>query len=92
MHACNVLLYHHFLHIDIDPSDFPSTTHDIIFSPDNRTSRYECEYFTIYDDSISEEDETFSITLTSDDPAVVIDEECDEATVTIVDDDSTYAN
>ena len=72
--------------------DFPSTTHDVTFNPDDRTSRCECECFKIQDDSVLEGEETFSISLTSDDPAVMIDEECDEAIVTIVDDESTYTS
>lgn len=74
----------------IDTSDFPSTTYDVTFYPDDRTSRCECECFNIHDDSVLEHEETFSITLTSDNSAVVIDQECDEATVTIVDDESMY--
>ena len=70
--------------------DFPSTTHDLTFNPDDLTSRCECGCFTINDDSDLEGEETFSISLTSDDPAVVINEECDEAIVTIIDDEGTY--
>ena len=75
--------------LSLDPSDFPSTMHDITFNPDNLTSRCQCKCFTVHDDSVLEGDETFSISLTSDDPAVVIDGDCDEAIVTIVDDEST---
>ena len=80
------------LSFPIDPLDFPSTTHDITFNSDNLTSRCECECFTVHDDSVLEGDETFSISLTSDDPAVVIDGDCDEAIVTIVDDESMYSS
>ena len=71
----------------IDPMDFPSTTHDITFNPDDRTSHCDCGCFIIHDDRVLEEEEIFSISLTSDDPAVMIDEECDEAIVTILDDE-----
>ena len=74
--------------LSVDPLDFPSTTHDITFNSDDRTSRCECECFTIHDDSVFEGDETFSVSLTSDDPAVTIDENSDEAIVTITDDES----
>ena len=52
------------------------------------TEYCECKCFSVNDDKVLEADETFSVVLSSPDGKVDIQEDCDSATVTIIDDES----
>lgn len=68
--------------------DYPNTVQLLTFIPEHGMIEYcECSCFTVNDDNVVENDEEFSIVVTSDDPSVVILDDCDTATVTIIDDD-----
>ena len=64
--------------------DFPNKTNEIVFYPGGDTR--ECTCIPIFDDTILESDETFTLLLSTTNPAVNITGEAD-ATVTIIDDD-----
>lgn len=67
-----------------DGVDFSSATTNVTLSPTHRSSLVSIE---IINDSVTEADETFTLHLTTFSPIVLID--TPNATVTIVDDDST---
>ena len=59
------------------------------FLPGNTTV---CENIGIFDDSIVEDTESFSVTLASNDSQVTVNAMSDEATISITDNDRTCAS
>ena len=68
------------------PGDYAQPTPANLTFPQGTTLR--CTNISIFDDAIVENDELFSVQLTSTDPAVILSPSARSATVTIGDDDS----
>ena len=67
------------------PGDYTAVGEDLIFTAANVVGSTVCTNVTIIDDEVLEGDQSFSLSLSSTDPVMF---GTDEATVTIVDNDS----
>ena len=66
-------------------SDYTNVSTDEVFVPSSDTDVMQCVNITIEDDEALEGDETFTVTLATSDPIVML--ETNETTITIVDND-----
>ena len=71
----------------IAPGDFLSLVDQLIFNPGNGLQR-DCATITVTNDTILEDDELFSVVLTTTDPDVTISP--NTAVVTLTNDDGKY--
>ena len=71
----------------IAPGDFSSLVDQLTFNPGSGLQR-DCATITVGSDTILEDDESFSVVLTTTDPDVIISRNA--AVVTITNDDSKY--
>ena len=69
------------------PSDFLLLTNQLTFNPGSGLQR-DCATITVVSDTILEDDESFSVVLTTTDPDVTIDP--NTAVVTLTNDDGKY--
>ena len=85
---CRLIIVYFVHFIFAEDEDFPETTNTLVFPPGSG-SQQECTAFPIIDDNITEGDESFTISLSSQSPCINIT--VDEASVEIVDDDSKWS-
>lgn len=84
------LINTHMYHIGQDDFLVPFSNMEFIFQPETARLQPHCSNISIRDDNILESDESFSVTLSSSDSAVVTDPST--TTVTIINDDSKFHN
>ena len=81
---CDLHFYRVIFSIAVDPADFVALLNNITFNPGDREI---CQDISILDDTLYEEDESFSALLSTGDSSADIDPSRQSATIIIMDTD-----